>query len=133
MRQTGSMYLTAADPILKQYVEPYAVPADKPVLLGEYGLTIRGRGFLPFGSNVASQKERGRYYQKINRVLFAHPHWVASMWFMYRDEVALGRDFDGKGESHNFGLVDICNLPYEDMINEMKTANQSFYRIHAGK
>ncbi len=127
------MYPTAADPIIKQYVEPYAVPADKPVLIGEYGLTTRDRGFIPFGSNVASQKERGLHYRKINEALFAHPNWVGSMWFMYRDEVPLGRDFNGKGESHNFGLVDICNLPYYDMIDEMRATNQSLFRIHAGK
>jgi hypothetical protein len=126
-------YPLEADGILKGYVEAFAVPADKPVLLGEYSFTTSQRGYKPFRCNVASQRERGLHYRKFNEALYAHPNWVGSMWFIYPDLVLLGRNVDGSGESHNFGLVDICNLPYYDMIEIMKETNKRLYAIHAGK
>lgn len=124
-------YPLTADGILKDYVEPFAVPADKPVMIGEYGFTTSERGFKAFGSNVASQRERGLHYQRLNETLFAHPNWIGSMWFLYYDQPSLGRNWDGSGESHNFGLVDICNLPYYDMIEVMKETNAKLFDIHA--
>ncbi len=126
-------YPLEADGILTNYVQAFAVPADKPVLLGEYSFTTAQRGFKPYRCQVASQKERGLHYQKFNEKLFAHPNWVGSMWFLYRDQVLLGRNPDNTGESHNFGLVDICNIPYYEMVNIMKATNKKLYSIHAGE
>ena len=127
----------SSDFIIDEYVEPFAVPADKPVLVGEYGFTTTQRGFLPTGPlgvrDFTTQKERGIAYARFNERLFAHPNWVGSMWFIYRDQVPLGRDMDGGGESHNLGLVDNTNLPYYEMIDVAKGTNRRLFRIHAGK
>lgn len=118
--------------VLQTYVATFAVPADKPVILGEYSVTTCERGFNAFGTDVVSQADRGKAYRRLNEAFFAHPNWVGAMWFLYRDEVLLGRDEDGYGECHNFGLVDVCNLPYYDMIGIMKAANRTLFEIHAG-
>jgi hypothetical protein len=119
--------------IIDNYVEPYAVPADKPILVGEYSATTTERGFQASGSHTASQTGRGITYRNYNETLFAHPHWVGSLWFQYRDFPVPGIGIDGYGESNNYGLVDTCNLPYYDMIDEMKKTNKTLYHVHAGQ
>lgn len=126
-------YSLSPDAFIENLVDAIAVPADKPVLIGEYSFTTRQRGFLPYRADLPSQKDRGLYYKSFNEKLFAHPNWVGSMWFLYRDQIPLGRNVDTGGESHNFGLVDICNLPYYDMIDVMKETNAKLYEIHAGQ
>ena len=126
-------YPLTADPILKGIVAQFAVPADKPALVGEYSFTNSGRGYKPFRCDVPTEEARGHHYAAFNEALFAHPNWVGSMYFIYRDQVLLGRNVDGSGEAHAFGLVDLCNLPYYGMIETVREANHRLFKIHAGQ
>jgi len=119
--------------IINNYITPIAVPADKPVLVGEYNFTTTDRGFLPYLSSVVdTQQERGEYYKQYNETLFNHPNFVGAGWFQFRDQQMLGRDIDALGESSNGGLVDTCNYPYYDAIEIIKQTNKLLYFVHAG-
>jgi len=125
-------YPLDAEVILNGYVDEFAVPANRPVLVAEYGVTTTDRGYLQYPTMVLGQTDRGLAYRDLNKSLFAHPNWVGCSWFQYNDQVLVGRDINAGGESCNFGLVDMANLPYYEMVDIVKETNKSLYGIHAG-
>jgi len=125
-------YTTDPNVLITDYIEAYAEPADLPVMIGEYNVSTTDRGFLPHDGFVNNQVDRGNAYRLLQETYFASPYFVGGGWFTVRDQVLLGRDEDGGGESHNTGLFDTCNLPYYNMIDIMKDTNKKVWRIHAG-
>ena len=120
--------------VINEYVDKFAVPADKPVVLGEFGVTTMDRGFKSWHNLCpGGQPERGAVYRYVNEALYSHPNWLGTMYFIYRDQVLGGRDNDGGGESMQFGLVDNCNLPYKAFVDAVARTNSRLYGIHSGK
>ena len=60
----------------------------------------------------------------------AHPAIVGCHYFMLNDQPALGR-FDG--ECWQIGLIDVCQRPYDDMLNQVKRGHEAIYRVMAGE
>ena len=60
--------------------------------------------------------------------LLKTPEVVGAHWFQYYDEPQNGR---GDGENYNFGLVDIHNEPYSELLTSLRGVNLA--RIHATK
>ncbi|MBI3921355.1 MAG: beta-galactosidase [Armatimonadetes bacterium] len=115
-------------------VDKFAVPANKPVVLGEFGISTMDYGFKPWHNVcLGGQDERGRVYRYVNENLYANPYWLGTMYFIYRDQVLGGRDYNGGGESQQFGLVNNCDLPYERFVKHVRETNTRLFRIHAGK
>lgn len=63
---------------------------------------------------VQTQKDRARIALVQTRALLRTPYVVGAHWFQYSDEPTFGR---GDGENYDFGLVDIDNKPYEEVVS----------------
>ncbi len=64
------------------------------------------------------QQARAAAYTDYIAPLYEHSRWVVGdEWFEYVDEPEGGR-FDG--ENNNFGVVDVENQPYQDLVDQME-------------
>lgn len=105
--------------------------ASMPVMIGEFHHGSIDRGLPSTGiGGAVSQEERGvaySYYVEQGAML---PGLVGIHYFQLNDQPVLGR-FDG--ENYNIGLVDICNMPYEDMLRSIITTNEHIYDVSSGR
>ncbi|MFD1315198.1 beta-agarase [Namhaeicola litoreus] len=105
----------------------FRLPAgvDKPVMIGEFHFGALDRGSFHIGIKKAKdQTERGQMYQDYIQGALRHPNIVGAHWFQYIDEPNTGR-FDG--ENYNVGFLDICDNPYEELIEKVKETTYSMY------
>jgi len=104
--------------------------SGKPVMIGEFHHGAIDMGLPSTGiRGVASQIDRGiayRYYIEQGAVI---PGLVGMHFFQLNDQPVLGR-FDG--ENYNIGLVNICNLPYKELVSAAKTTNTKIYDVASG-
>ncbi|RRK00080.1 hypothetical protein Ga0100230_019015 [Opitutaceae bacterium TAV3] len=113
------------------WIKPY-LKHDTPILLLEYSITHAGRGMPGAFTQVSSQRERGTYYRHLIEQLASTPQFVGASWFSFYDQPVTGREPGGGGESHNFGLINQQDQPYEDMLDEMKKTTSRLHAVHAG-
>lgn len=104
---------------------------DKPILLLEFSFSTFGRGLRGHPFVLPSQKSRGLWYRYVVEQLAASPVMVGFGWFLCYDSSAAMRSLPD-GENFNQGLLNVCDQPYYEMINEMKKTNHRIYEIHAG-
>lgn len=103
----------------------------RPVLVGEWHFGAHDVGLPASGiGRVASQADRGRAYRVYLENAAALPQCVGVHYFTLYDQSALGR-FDG--ENYNIGFLDVCNRPYEPLVEAARTAHRRMYDIAAGK
>lgn len=108
-------------------IENFSLPVgvDKPVMIGEFHFGALDRGSFHIGIKKAkNQAERGQMYQDYIQGALRHPNIVGAHWFQYLDEPNTGR-FDG--ENYNVGFIDICDNPYEELIDKVKETTYSMY------
>jgi len=79
------------------------------------------------GAIVETQAERGTHYQALIEDVASLPVVIGSHWFEFADQSPDGR-FDG--ENSNYGVVDIHNKPYEELLTAMKQVNARAEKIH---
>lgn len=105
---------------------------DKPLLIGEFCARASDSG-LPnrkaAGPVLATQEDRGWYYQRYVSAALASPNVVGVGWFQYIDEPATGRFGDGVdgGEDSNMGWLDVDDKPYEGFIRFARMLNENLY------
>jgi len=87
------------------------------------------RNTIGFGARVREQATRGKAYAQFVSQMAALPYVIGCDWFQWPDESPKGRESDG--EDVNFGIVDIHNRPYEDLVRAMRRTNLAVDRIHA--
>jgi hypothetical protein len=104
----------------------------KPILVTEWFFAAhenrtgnRNNGHM---MTVATQSERARGAAAATLNFAARPEIVGSHWFQYYDQPKGGR---ADGEDYNFGLVDINDQPYEQLIAALAIANRAVREIHA--
>ncbi|MFZ2656225.1 MAG: hypothetical protein WAX69_14940, partial [Victivallales bacterium] len=112
------------------WIHPYE-KYGKPILLLEYSFYVAGRGMRAFKKPFQDQQTRGLYYRYIVEQLASNPLMVGFGWFMHYDEPVTGRALGG--EDFNNGLLNQCDQPYTEMIEEMKKTNRSMYDVHSGQ
>ncbi|WP_298537448.1 beta-galactosidase [uncultured Algibacter sp.] len=108
-------------------IENFKLPegVDKPVMIGEFHFGALDKGSFHSGVKKArNQVERGQMYQDYIHGALRHPNIVGAHWFQYLDEPNTGR-FDG--ENYNVGFIDICDNPYEELIEKVKETTYSMY------
>ena len=117
-----------ADPVNK--LDGLHKDLDMPILVGEFHFGALDAG-LPHPSlfRVANQYERGKAYERYQTRTAAHCCGVGSHYFAYNDQPTWGR-YDG--ENYQFGLVDICQKPYEVFTAGMRRANERIYDVMQG-
>jgi hypothetical protein len=105
--------------------------ANMPVMIGEFHHGSIDRGLPSTGiGGVESQEERGTSYSYYVEQGAMLPGLVGIHYFQLNDQPVLGR-FDG--ENYNIGLVDICNMPYDDMLQSVIKTNEQIYEVVSGK
>ncbi|MCG8308710.1 MAG: beta-galactosidase [Cytophagales bacterium] len=102
---------------------------DKPVIIGEFHFGALDRGHLHTGlRSVANQGQRaGAYYGYVKGAL-QNSQIVGAHWFQYGDQAFTGR---GDGENYQIGMVDICDNPYEELINAVKQIGYDLYNLRS--
>jgi len=105
--------------------------SGKPVLIGEYHHGTTDRGLPANGIQGAiSTQERGVAYRYYCENGFARPEIVGLHYFIWNDQPVHGR-FDG--ENYGIGLVNVCNIPYSELLDSMRLTNLSLYEVATGK
>jgi hypothetical protein len=104
---------------LRSYLDSLHVLTGKPILVTEfYMAAAENRSGNKNSSSgfpvVRTQRERADSVLNTLNQLTQLPYVVGADWFQYYDEPPHGR-YDG--EDYNFGLVDIHDVPYEEVTN----------------
>jgi hypothetical protein len=94
----------------------------RPIMVAEYsfiGATAQTPDTVPGVLAVyPNQTARAAAYTDYTAPLYEHAPWVVGdEWFEYVDEPQGGR-FDG--ENNNFGVVDVENQPYQDLVDQLE-------------
>lgn len=108
-------------------VENVTLPADidKPILIGEFHFGALDRGMFHVGVKKAKdQAERGLFYQHYIHGALKHPNIIGAHWFQYIDQPVTGR---GDGENYNVGWVDVCDNPFEEVIQKVRETTYNMY------
>jgi len=129
-----NLYIQEGEFPVKQVYEAHVASGGQPVWVTEFSFhspydnRSGARNTCGFGSRVRWQKSRGRGYGKFVGQMAALPFVIGCDWFQWPDESPKGR---GDGEDVNFGLVDINDRPYEDLVRAIRRTNRMVDRIHA--
>jgi hypothetical protein len=104
---------------------------DKPVLISEWFFAARenrsgnrNNGHL---MTVQTQASRVRGAVAAAQYFAREPNIVGIHWFQYYDHPWGGRD---DGEDYNFGLVDIHDRPYEQLVEAFSDVNRRLADLH---
>jgi len=104
---------------------------DLPMMVGEWQFGAQDSGLDSWSLYyTATQDERAqavRYYLEQST---QEPHLTGIHYFEYSDQPYLGR-FDG--ESHNIGLIDVCNRPYPLVVKAFREFAQQMYPMLDGR
>ncbi len=80
------------------------------------------------GAILETQADRAASYASLIADIATVPYVIASHWFEFSDQSPQGR-FDG--EDSNYGVVDIHNKPYTELLAAMKATNGRVHGLHA--
>lgn len=114
--------------------EELAVITDKlgmPAMIGEWHFGALDVGLPASGiGRVRNQAARGKAFRVYQEAAAAEPWCVGAHYFTFADQSALGR-FDG--ENYNIGFVDICNSPYNALVEAARTTHERLYKVATGE
>ena len=102
---------------------------DLPIIIGEFHFGTPGKGLAPGLCQTINQKERGVAYSYYVENAAAHPSVVGTHWFQWLDQPSTGR-YDG--ENYNIGFIDVTDLPYQELVNEVIKTHEKIFGIHTG-
>jgi hypothetical protein len=99
----------------------------KPILITEFSWramenTSGNRNTRGAEVTVQTQADRAANYRRFVTALMAEPYIIGAHWFQYHDEPPDGRSFDG--EDSNYGLVDVRDRPYEELLKAAAEVNR---------
>ena len=99
--------------------------ATTPLIVGEWHYGPSDQGLLSNALvNATTQFERGKACANYLKKTMSNPQCVGVHYFELNDQPLLGR-FDGECMPH--GLIDICNHPHYDCVNQMAEVNRRMY------
>jgi len=103
----------------------------KPIMVGEFHFGALDAGLLCAGiCSVKTQKDRGLAYRVYYENGMNSPYFVGAYYFVLNDQSVLGR-FDG--ENMQIGFLDVCQTPYSEFADAVRSVNESIYEIADGK
>lgn len=106
----------------------------RPLMITEWSFPALDSG-LPCkhgaGQRFDTQAQRAMAFTIFQKVLFATPFMVGSDYFMWVDEPALGISSTFPEDS-NYGLVDVNNRPYKQLVEAASRLNPRVYDYHSG-
>jgi hypothetical protein len=102
---------------------------DVPLIIGEFHFGALDRGMVHPGlRGVSNQKQRAYAYVHYLTRALKHPHIVGTHWFQYREQNITGRN---DGENYQIGFVDICDTPYQEMVDASRQIGHRMYELRA--
>ena len=105
---------------------------DKPFAVLEFSFTNHRRGFACGSSTVVkTEADRGTAFRIYTEKMAADPLCVGTGYFILYDQPVTSRGHDA--EAYNFGLIDVTDRPYREMLAGVKAANARLFDVHAGK
>jgi hypothetical protein len=95
------------------------------------GLAVRSNNRNRTGHlmTVATQEQRALGAATAATRLIARPEVIGLHWFQFADEPHGGRD---DGEDYNFGLVDIDDRPYAELVDALAAVAGNLEKEHGG-
>jgi len=107
--------------------------SDQPIIISEYSFhALDGRSgnrnTAGFDAQVLDQKARGDAYRAFTTRLARVPYVIGADWFQWMDEPPSGRRNDG--EDANFGVVDIDDKPYEQLVESIRATTTQVNSLH---
>ena len=103
---------------------------DAPLLISEFSFGAADVGLPSAGlQEVPNQQSRGEAYRTYVEDAAAKPWCVGTHFLKLYDQSAIGR---GDGENFNVGIYDVCNQPYEDLLEAAKVTNSRIYELRNG-
>jgi hypothetical protein len=116
--------------IARYFFEGIRRLASKPVLISEWFFSARenrsGNRNTTGLMTVATQEDRARGAAAAAQNFARHPAIVGLHWYMFYDEPAGGRR---DGGDHNFGLIDIRNEPYREVVSALARVNSQLVAL----
>ncbi|MDR1782800.1 MAG: hypothetical protein LBR13_00865 [Dysgonamonadaceae bacterium] len=99
---------------------------DIPVMVSEFHFGALDRG-MPHASlrSASSQKQRARIYQHYVNQALASDYIIGTQWFMYSDQPYTS--MMGGGENYQIGFVDVCDRPYQEMVDVLREISSGMY------
>jgi len=115
------------------YVASIAAAASKPILITEFSWRAQENSSGCPNSHgadvtVPTQSDRASAFEKYATNALAQPYIVGYHWFQYFDQPPAGR-FDG--EDSNYGLLDIYDNPYRELLHKVTSVNARAFEIHS--
>ncbi len=114
--------------VLKQWGEW----TNKPLLITEWYAKGDDSGMgnqSGAGWEVATQKERGQFYQNYTLGMLAAQNCVGWHWFKYADNDVTNTSADPSNRDSNKGIVNIKLQPYAPLFSLMQELNRSAYSL----
>jgi hypothetical protein len=130
-----NLYIAEGELPVAKVEEAHRLSGGQPVWVTEfswhapYDNRSGDRNTIGFGSRVRWQRSRGVAYERFVEAAAKLPFMIGMDWFQWCDESPKGRN---DGEDVNFGMVDIYDRPYEDLIARMTRTNRRVDALHAG-
>lgn len=107
---------------------------QKPLLITEFGFRGMDSGMpntypppIVLQPTVATQRGRANKFEECATTWMAQPYFLGYHWFEYMDEPKGGR-FDG--ENGNYGLVNIEDEPYQELVDRFTSVNRRVWDLH---
>ena len=108
---------------VSEYRPPSGV--DMPVIIGEFQFGALDRGMFSSGLVATeNQEDRAEKYKSYVQGALRNPFYVGAHWFQYLTEPATGR---GDGENNQTGFVDICDTPYDEIVQAAREVGDILY------
>ena len=99
---------------------------DKAIMISEFSIGASDRGMFHGGyPSVANQQERAKAYVKYVEFGLKHPNIVGTHWWLYVDPLAC--------DHYQFGIVDICDTPYPELVKAVKYIGTTMYNLRSGR
>jgi len=115
------------------YLDTLAARLRRPLIISEFSWraienSSQCPNHLGAAVTVRTQEDRARCYEKFVTALMRRPWVVGYEWFQYFDQPPAGRSFDG--EDSNYGLVDIYDRPYVELLRTVSRVNRAAETWH---
>lgn len=104
---------------------------DKPMINGEFHFGALDRGMFHTGLvPTGSQEERAACYAAFVESCLAHPRFVGTHWFQWRDQALTGR---GDGENYQIGFLTVTDQPHPELVAASRKIGASMYQKRHGQ
>ncbi|MHA6529927.1 beta-galactosidase [Paenibacillus sp. BAC0078] len=115
----------------RELIERISRRLKRPVMIGEFHFGAADSGLPAYGIRaVTTQQDRGLAYRYYVEQAAAIPSLIGVHYFQLNDQTVLGR-FDG--ENYQIGAVDVCQRPYQPLVEQMIIAHRNMYEVRSGR